>query len=233
MRTDSIIAVVHNCTPAIDYMFVLMTPDYEASIDLDVLASAFTMSKVEFIGHVVTVDSFSFNDGELARLAQILGNDPSYTPLDSGDLEALATVGIVMFDRDYTQIYDVLNEFTEQYNAALLYWNEFLHVWKIYSISPFVSFVGFTTSTPSVTSVSVTVPSTANPEDRVQAIATVSATDFANKGVTWTISPTANATIDSVTGVIVFGASASGAYTVTATSVFDSAKNGTGQITVS
>lgn len=233
MSTDYNIAGVNNYTPSNDDIFVLMTTDYEASIDVDVLASAFNMSKVEFMGHVVTVDSFSFNNGELARLAQILGNDPSYTPLDSGDLEALATVGIVMFDRDYTQIYDVLNEFTEQYNAALLYWNEFLHVWKIYSTSPFVSFVGFTTSTPSVTNVAVTVPSTAEPEDRVQAVATVSATDFANKGVTWSISPTTNVTIDSVTGVIVFGASASGAYTVTATSVFDDEKTGTGQITVS
>lgn len=233
MSTEYNIAGVNNYTPSNDDIFVLMTTDYEASIDVDVLASAFNMSKVEFMGHVVTVDSFSFNDGELARLDQILGNDPSYTKPDTDALEALATVGIVMFDRDYTQIYDVLNEFTEQYNAALLYWNEFLHVWKIYSTSPFVSFVGFTTSTPSVTNVAVMVPSTAAPEDRVQAVAVVSATDFANKGVTWTISPATNVTIDSVTGVIVFGTSASGAYTVTATSVFDSEKKGTGQITVS
>ena len=185
------------------------------------------------MGHVVVVDSFSFNDGEKARLKEILSNDRGYTGISDDDNTALKSVQLVMFDRDYTQIYDVLNEFTEQYNAALLYWNEFLHVWKIYSTSPFVSFVGFTTSTPSVTNVAVTVPSTANAGDRVQAVANVTATDFANKGVTWSISPTTNVSIDSDTGVIVFGESASGAYTVTATSIFDGKKTGTAQITVS
>lgn len=233
MNSNFNIAGVNNYTPSDDEIFVLMTTDVQAAIDVDVLAAAFNMSKTEFMGHIVVVDSFGFSDGEKKRLDEILGNDPGYTGISDDDNTALKTVQLVMFDRDYTQIYDVLNEFTEQYNAALLYWNEFLHVWKIYSTSPFVNFVGFTTTTPSITNVAVTVPSNAEPEDWVQAVASVSATDFANKGVTWSISPTTNVTIDSESGLIHFGAAASGAYTVTATSVFNTEKKGNGQITVS
>ena len=64
-------------------------------------------------------------------------------------------------------------------------------------------------------------------------MATVSGTDFANKGVKFSIAPTTNVTFDENTGFIAFGANASGKYTVTATSVFDPTKKGTADITVS
>lgn len=233
MSKDFNIAGVNTFIDSPENLFVVMTADYEASIDVDVLASAFNMSKVQFMGQRVLVDSFSFNEGEIARLDELLAKDPTYTKPSSGDLSALNTVGIVVMSRDWFQVYDVLNQYTEQYNAALLYWNEFNHVWRIYSASPFAPIVGFTTSTPSVTSVTVTAPSTATAQTRVHAVATVSATDFTNKGVTFSISPTTNVTIDENTGFIAFGANASGKYTVTATSVFDATKKGTAEITVS
>lgn len=233
MSKDYNVAGVNTFIPDSSDIFVVMTADYEASIDVDVLASAFNMDKVQFMGQRVLVDSFGFNDGELARLDELLAKDSSYTKPSADDIAALNTVGIVVMSRDWFQVYDVLNQFTEQYNAALLYWNEFNHVWRIYSASPFAPIVGFTTSTPAVTAVTVTAPETATAQSRVQAVATVSGTDFVNKGVTFTISPTTNVTIDGNTGFIAFGASASGEYTVTATSVFDKTKKGTAKITVS
>lgn len=233
MSKEYNIAGVNTFIPSPSDIFVVMTADYEASIDVDVLASAFNMDKVQFMGQRVLVDSFSFNDGELARLDELLAKDPTYTRPSEKDLTALNTVGIVVMSRDWFQVYDVLNQFTEQYNAALLYWNEFNHVWRIYSASPFAPIVGFTTMTPSITGVTVNVASTANPQDRLVAVATVSGTDFANKGAKFSISPTTNVTIDENTGFIAFGASASGKYTVTATSVFDPKKTGTAVITVS
>lgn len=214
-------------------IFVVMTADYDASIDVDVLASAFNMDKVQFMGQRVLVDSFSFNAGELARLDELLAKDPTYIRPSDEVLTALNTVGIVVMSRDWFQVYDVLNQFTEQYNAALLYWNEFNHVWRIYSASPFAPIVGFTTTTPAITSVTVNTPETATAQSRVVAVATVSGTDFANKGVKFSIAPITNVTIDENSGFIVFGAQATGEYTVTATSVFDSTKSGTAKITVS
>lgn len=233
MSKEYNIAGVNTFIPSPSDIFVVMTADYEASIDVDVLASAFNMDKVQFMGQRVLVDSFSFNDGELARLDKLLAKDPTYTRPREGDLTALNTVGIVVMSRDWLQVYDVLNQFTEQYNAALLYWNEFNHVWRIYSASPFAPIVGFTTMTPTITSVTVKVASTAKPQDRLVAVATVSGTDFANKGAKFSISPTTNVTIDENTGFIAFGANAIGKYTVTATSVFDPKKTDTAVITVS
>ena len=214
-------------------IFVVMTADYEASIDVDVLASAFNMDKVQFMGQRVLVDSFSFNVGELARLDELLENDPTYTRPSEDDLTALKSVGIVVMSRDWFQVYDVLNQFTEQYNAALLYWNEFNHVWRIYSASPFAPIVGFTTMTPSITSVTVNMASKAKAGDRVVAVATVTGTAFANKGVKFSLTQSTNATIDENTGVIVFNDKAKGSYTVTATSVFDPTKKGNASIVVS
>ena len=233
MSKEYNIAGVNTFIPSPSDIFVVMTADYEASIDVDVLASAFNMDKVQFMGQRVLVDSFSFNDGELARLDELLAKDPTYTRPSTENLTALNTVGIVVMSRDWVQVYDVLNQFTEQYNAALLYWNEFNHVWRIYSASPFAPIVGFTTMTPSITAVTVNVASTAKPQDRLVADATVSGTEFANKGVKFSISPTTNVTIDENTGFIAFGANAGGNYTVTATSVFDPKKTGTAAITVS
>lgn len=214
-------------------IFVVMTADYEASIDVDVLASAFNMDKVQFMGQRVLVDSFSFNVGELARLDELLENDPTYKRPSEDDLTALNTVGIVVMSRDWFQVYDVLNQFTEQYNAALLYWNEFNHVWRIYSASPFAPIVGFTTMTPTINTVTVNLPSTAKAGDKVVAVATVNGTAFANKGVKFSLTRTTNATIDENTGFIVFNEKASGSYTVNAISVFDPTKKGSASITVS
>lgn len=233
MSKEYNIAGVNTFIPSPSDIFVVMTADYEASIDVDVLASAFNMDKVQFMGQRVLVDSFSFNDGELARLDELLAKDPTYTRPSKDDLTALNTVGIVVMSRDWLQVYDVLNQFTEQYNAALLYWNEFNHVWRIYSASPFAPIVGFTTMTPTITAVTVNVASTAKAKDRLVAVATVSGTDFANKGAKFSISPTTNVTIDENTGFIAFGANANGKYTVTATSIFDPKKTATAAITVS
>lgn len=213
--------------------FVVMTSDFETNIGVDVLAAAFNIDKVEFEGKRVLVDSFAFNSGELDRLDMLLSNDPGYTRLSDEDNDALKTVGAVLMGRDYPQVYDVRNEFTEEFNGALLYYNEFYHVWRVYSASPFTPVCGFTTGELTVTNVAVSAPSTAKKNERVQAVATVTASPFVNQGVTFSISPTQNVTLNPETGIIVFGASASGAFTVTATSTFDSTKKGTAQITVS
>lgn len=233
MSNEYNIAGVNTFISSPSDIFVVMTADYEASIDVDVLASAFNMDKVQFMGQRVLVDSFSFNVGELARLDELLENDPTYTRPSEADLTALNTVGIVVMSRDWFQVYDVLNQFTEQYNAALLYWNEFNHVWRIYSASPFAPIVGFTTTKPSINTVTVTVPSTAKAGDRIVAVATVTGTAFANKGVKFSLTRTTNATIDENTGVITFNDKATGSYTVNAISVFDPTKKGSASITVS
>lgn len=233
MSNEYNIAGVNTFISSPSDIFVVMTADYEASIDVDVLASAFNMDKVQFMGQRVLVDSFSFNVGELARLDELLENDPTYKRPIEDELTALKSVGIVVMSRDWFQVYDVLNQFTEQYNAALLYWNEFNHVWRIYSASPFAPIVGFTTMTPAIKSFTVNVAKTAKAGDRLLAVATVTGTPFANKGVKFSLTPTTNATIDENTGFITFNGNAAGTYTVNAISVFDPTQKASANITVS
>lgn len=127
-------AGVYNATRPSD-LRIIMTADMDAAFDVNVLASAFNMDKTEFIGRRYLVDSFAQHD--MQRLAQIFENDPNYTPFTSAQLATLATLDCVMFDRDWTMIYDVLMEFEDIRNGQGLYYNYWLHKWGIISISPF------------------------------------------------------------------------------------------------
>lgn len=114
---------------------IMLSADLDAAFDVNVLASAFNMDKTEFIGRRYLVDSFASHDTQ--RLAQIFENDPNYTAFTSAELATLATVDCVMFDMDWTMIYDVLMEFEDIRNGQGLYYNYWLHKWGIISVSPF------------------------------------------------------------------------------------------------
>lgn len=114
---------------------IMLSADLDAAFDVNVLASAFNMDKTEFIGRRYLVDSFASHDTQ--RLAQIFENDPNYTTFTSDELAILATVDCVMFDMDWTMIYDVLMEFEDIRNGQGLYYNYWLHKWGIISVSPF------------------------------------------------------------------------------------------------
>lgn len=240
MSTDYNIAGVYNFCPT-ENTYVITTAEFDALTDVEVLAKAFNMSKTEWLGRHAMVDSFSFNASEVERLDMLLAKDEYYQlhKLSSGDLEALDKVTAFSADAEFFQFYDNLLEFTEVYNGKGLYWNYFYHVWKIFSASPFANAVAFTTITPTVTSVTVNGSATATAESTVVYTASVSATDFANKGVVWSIASSssgggdiAHATIDNL-GRARFDASASGNYDITATSAFDSSVKGTKTVTVS
>ena len=52
---------------------------------------------------------------------------------------------MIMCDESFLQIYDNLMRFDEFYNANVMAWNEYLHVWSTYAISPFANAVCFAT----------------------------------------------------------------------------------------
>ena len=222
-------------------LYVITTADFDAVTDVGVLAMAFNLDKDEFLGRRVMVDSFAFNDGEIGRLNELLADDPTVianggVAISSADNTALATVQGFIVDKDFIQVYDVLNQFTEKYVASGLYWNEFFHVWRIYSASPFVNTTMFVTSGGTVSAVTITAPATASAGETVKIDVDVTRTAFANGGVTLTIAPdtgaTGSATISDA-GLIVFSDDASGDFIVTATSVANTSVHDTATITVS
>ena len=235
--TNYNVSGVNNHTPITD-LYIITTADFDASNDVQVLASAFNLDKVEFLGRRTMVDSFSFNANEIQRLEKLLKNDTSYTPFTSDDLAALATITAVACDREFFQIWDnTPDKFTENYDGIHLKWNEFLHAWRTYSASPFANVVMFTTSdAPAVTAVTVNGPDTATAESTVVYTASISGSDFANRAVTWAIAAGAGAagtvTIDQY-GRVTIGADGAGAWTITATSVQTPTVSGSKTLTIS
>ena len=180
-----------------DRQVLLINAEFDALIDVEVLASAFNMSKAEFMGRRVLVDD--------------LGAD---------------NIIAALVDEDFFMVFDNMIQFTENYNGEGLYWNYFYHVWKTFSVSPFANAVIFTTTAaaPGVTSVTVspTTPS-GTKGSQIQFKADVVATNYAPKTVTWSVDSD-KSYIDK-TGLLTIGKDEDkDSLTVTATSTFDTAK---------
>lgn len=106
---------------------VMITADIEAEIDVEVLASAFNMSRSDFLGRVVVVDNFDVynDDGTLNK---------------SGE-----AIQAVIFDRNAFKIKTQDNEMDEFYNAGNRTWQYFLNVNKLYNLSLFGNMVALVT----------------------------------------------------------------------------------------
>ena len=167
--------------------YIIVNAEFDAKMDVEVLASAFNMSKADFMGHRVLIDSFGKLDTK--RLGELFKNDPNYVPLTDAELTALNAIPAVLVDIDWFMIYDNLIEFTENYNGQGLYWNYFYHAWKTFSVSPFANACVFVPGTPSVTSVDVS-PSSASvlPNNTVLLTADVVTENFESKAVNWSLS---------------------------------------------
>lgn len=170
---------------------ILVNSEFDATMDVEVLAAAFNMSKADFMGRRVLMDTFANMDFE--RLATLLDEDVSAV---QNNVESLDNIPAILVDEDWFMIFDNLFEFTEQYNGEGLYWNYWYHVWKTFSFSPFANAVVFVGGEPTITSIAVS-PSTADvaPDSTTAINATVVAENFASKKVNWTlVSVTLNGT---------------------------------------
>lgn len=99
-------------------LVILMTPDALSAIDVDALMGAFNMEKGEIKQRIVTVDEF---------------------PIPN--VQALLTT------EDFFVCHDTVYENTNFWNPQTLVNNYYLHHWGIYSVSPFVPAILFTTET--------------------------------------------------------------------------------------
>lgn len=97
-------------------LVILMTPQTQAAIDVDALMAAFNMEKGEIKQRIITVDEF---------------------PIPN--VQALLTT------EDFFVCHDTVYENTNFWNPQTLVNNYYLHHWGIYSVSPFVPAILFTT----------------------------------------------------------------------------------------
>ena len=211
--------------------YLLVNSNFDATMDVEVLASAFNMDKAEFLGKRVLVDSFGSLD--IARLNILFADDPTYTEISADDLKALDAIPCILVDENWFMIFDNYYNFTEQYNGEGLYWNYWYHVWKTFSISPFANNALFIPGVPSVTSVTVSpANATVKAGQSVSLSAVVQTEYFAPQTVNWS-SNTEGVTVNKG-GVVTVGADVSHgtSVTITARSTYDNEKVGTSTITV-
>lgn len=208
MRSDSNFMGVTTHTP-LDEQVIFILSSVAATVDVEVLASAFNMDKTNFIGRRVIVDDF-------------------------GGLEKEGVIAIAA-DEDWFMVFDNYLTMTSDYVASRLYYNYFLHHWETLSYSPFKNVVAFTTEAPTVTSVTIT-PGTASVTKTaggtVQLTAAVTGTGLINNNVTWTITEDANASVNSSGLVTIKPGITVDTLTVTATSKLDNTKSGSATITL-
>ena len=136
---------VTTVTPKAD-QYIFMDSDFNAKFDVNVLASAFNMDKADFMGRLKLIDDFTTFDNE--RFSDIMAGSDMISPVTKEELAAMANVHAVIVDREWFQIYDNNNKFTEDYVASGMYWNYFYNVWKTVSYSPFSNIVYFVSNPP-------------------------------------------------------------------------------------
>ena len=107
---------------------LIIRADVMAEVDVEALASAFNLDKANFLGRVIQVDKFDHDE--------VLG---------------------VICDEAWLQIYDNVFRFDEFYNARVMAWNEYLHAWGTWAISPFANAVVLATAQPKQIE-SITIP---------------------------------------------------------------------------
>lgn len=210
--------------------YLLVNSQFDSEIDVEVLASAFNMSKAEFMGHRILIDGFGTLD--VARLNALFKDDPNYKEPSQDTLTALNAIPAVLVDKNFFMIFDNMYEFTENYNGQGLYWNYFYHTWKTFSMSPFANALVFVPAVPSVTSVSVSPTAiTCKKGQSVQLSVSVETENYAPKTVNWK-SDNDGVTVDINGHVTVATSVTAKTAKITATSTYDKTKSGECTVTI-
>lgn len=211
--------------------YIFVDSDFEASMDVNVLAANFHMEKADFLSQRVLVDGFGDLDTE--RLTELFGDKPGFSLPDEETLNALSKIPLIYIDKDAFVIYDNLLEMADIYNQRGMYYNYDLHVWKTFALSPFRNAVMFLPFEQTVDSVTVS-PSTATVTagQAVVFTADVETDGFAKNSVIWSVSGNTSAETEIINGTLYVGLNETGSITVTATSTFDESVNGTAAVTV-
>lgn len=220
---------VLNETPIERLRFFISTT-LDAVMDVEVLANAFNMEKTEFLGKKEILPPWE--DLDVARLDELFYGEEGYHSFTAAELAELDKISAFIVDEEWFQVYDwYIESHTSPYNGEGLFYNNWYHIQKILSASPFRNAIMLIGDDQSITSVTLNISEVTLPVGgSIGAAATVVTEGFAPKTLTWTSSDTDVATVDASGNIT---AVATGSATITATSTFDSTKTATISVTVS
>lgn len=238
-------AGVRRATKFEDQITIVNT-QFEADFSTDVLATSYFRDEADMKSRLALIDGF--NNHDTARLQELL--EEAYIPFTEDELTQLANVPAVTISRewfmDYLYAMDNANAGTKAtnfYNPTTLMNNHFLHVWAVFSTSPFENGVVFTSTKPEVTSVALSpAESTVSAGLSIQLTPTVVTNGFANKAVQYTVEKADGEQADSPVTVDINGlvkipsnfesTGEAPQITIKATSVYDPTISGEATITV-
>ena len=218
---------------------MIVSSHFDASMAVNVQATSFNEQYVKLLNDRIVIDSFGSID--VPRLAEcapelctniVTATDETgrvyvvsadLIDITADQLATLDTIPAVIIDREFIQIYDRLYTMEDIRNPDGLYTNAFLHVWRIYSTSPFAPAAAFDpTAGGAVTAIALTASTdTAVPGSTVQISAAVAATGIVDQSVTYTVSGNTdeNTTIDAAGNLHIGADESASSITVSATSV--------------
>ena len=104
---------------------------------------------IDFKTQVESKAYFDKPYSELAKMRKAEIDELGYTNLPDikeTDTAILKNVVGILVDREFLQIYDVVNEMWDKERASQMDVNYFLHVWQIYATSPFANVILFVDS---------------------------------------------------------------------------------------
>ena len=140
-----------------DNLCIFLDSEFDASFDVNVLASAFNMDKADFIGRRFLIDDFTTFDNERWEVIrkntanEMTGNeDGIIEPVTDEELALMANVKAIMVDSTWFQVYDKKSIMKERDVASGLYWNYFYHKWLIVARSPFANAIVFVDSNATI-----------------------------------------------------------------------------------
>lgn len=215
-----------------DDQILIVSSDFEGQFSTEVLATSFFRDEAEMRSRLALCDSFGEHDE--ARLAEVLGD--LYIPFTDAEKEILNKCPAMLVSREFFMNYDyelTLDgnpRYTEFFNPTTLKNNHFLHVWSIYSTSPFENATIFTDVKGKITGITIS-PDTASISQysTLTLSATIESSGIVNKAVTWSVDDEEIASINA-SGEL--KPKTTGTVTVTATSIYDSTHTATATITI-
>ena len=128
---------------------IFMDAAYNATFDVDVLASAFNLDRASLFGKLRLIDHFDEFDND--RFDVIRTNSDQLEEVTSAELALMANVKGILVDENWFQVYDNERVMTDTPVASGLYWNYFYHTWKTFSHSPFANMIVFVDDAATVT----------------------------------------------------------------------------------
>ena len=219
---------VLNETPIERLRFFIST-SLNAVMDVKVLANAFNMDKAEFLGKKVILPPWK--DLDVERLDMLFAGETGYHHFTESELASLDNIVAFIVDEEWFQIYDsYIESHTSPLNGEGLYYNNWYHVQKILSASPFRNAIMLVGTKQTVDSVTLNISDVTLPVNgSVTAMATVATTGFAPNTLIYSSNNPEVAIVDA-SGTIT--AVSTGSAVITATSKFDSSKTATVNVTV-